>query len=166
MNDPLGDMLTRIRNASMRGKSTTITPASKLRRCVLEVLADEGVPRIALRTIRIVDVLGDDDQAGVDGLLDSFVKRVRHGDRRNYGVLAFGNRCLDQVRVTGSIAIGVHIGQIDIEDTSRLFRTELHRQEERRAGAAMLDEGDLDLGRRDLLEELYELETHTGRQVD
>ena len=45
MNDPLGDMLTRIRNASMRGKSTTLTPASKLRRWVLEVLADEGYIR-------------------------------------------------------------------------------------------------------------------------
>jgi small subunit ribosomal protein S8 len=45
MNDPLGDMLTRIRNAQMRGKSTTITPASKLRRWVLEVLADEGYIR-------------------------------------------------------------------------------------------------------------------------
>ena len=29
MNDPLGDMLTRIRNAQMRGKSTVRTPASK-----------------------------------------------------------------------------------------------------------------------------------------
>lgn len=26
MNDPLGDMLTRIRNAQMRGKSTVRTP--------------------------------------------------------------------------------------------------------------------------------------------
>ena len=45
MNDPLGDMLTRIRNAQMRGKSTTQTPASKLRKWVLEVLADEGYIR-------------------------------------------------------------------------------------------------------------------------
>jgi len=45
MNDPLGDMLTRIRNAQMRGKSTTLTPASKLRRWVLDVLADEGYIR-------------------------------------------------------------------------------------------------------------------------
>ena len=45
MNDPLGDMLTRIRNAQLRGKSTTVTPASKLRRWVLEVLADEGYIR-------------------------------------------------------------------------------------------------------------------------
>ena len=45
MNDPLGDMLTRIRNAQMRGKSTVVTPASKLRGWVLDVLADEGYIR-------------------------------------------------------------------------------------------------------------------------
>ena len=45
MNDPLGDMLTRIRNAQMRGKSTTLTPASMLRKWVLDVLADEGYIR-------------------------------------------------------------------------------------------------------------------------
>jgi small subunit ribosomal protein S8 len=45
MNDPLGDMLTRIRNAQLRGKSTVSTPASKLRAWVLDVLADEGYIR-------------------------------------------------------------------------------------------------------------------------
>ena len=45
MNDPIGDMLTRIRNAQMRGKSTVMTPASKLRAWVLDVLADEGYIR-------------------------------------------------------------------------------------------------------------------------
>ncbi|MBV2359855.1 30S ribosomal protein S8 [Thalassococcus sp. CAU 1522] len=45
MNDPIGDMLTRIRNASMRGKSTVLTPASKLRARVLDVMADEGYIR-------------------------------------------------------------------------------------------------------------------------
>ena len=45
MNDPIGDMLTRIRNAQMRGKSTTATPASKMRARVLDVLADEGYIR-------------------------------------------------------------------------------------------------------------------------
>ena len=45
MNDPIGDMLTRIRNAQMRGKSTVRTPASKLRAWVLDVLADEGYIR-------------------------------------------------------------------------------------------------------------------------
>ena len=45
MNDPIGDMLTRIRNAQMRGKSTVRTPASKLRVWVLDVLAAEGYIR-------------------------------------------------------------------------------------------------------------------------
>ena len=45
MNDPIGDMLTRIRNAQMRGKSTVSTPASNLRAWVLDVLADEGYIR-------------------------------------------------------------------------------------------------------------------------
>ena len=45
MNDPIGDMLTRIRNSQLRGKSTVQTPASKLRAWVLDVLADEGYIR-------------------------------------------------------------------------------------------------------------------------
>ncbi len=45
MNDPLGDMLTRIRNAQLRGKSTVRSPASKLRAWVLDVLRDEGYIR-------------------------------------------------------------------------------------------------------------------------
>lgn len=45
MNDPLGDMLTRIRNAQLRRKSTVKTPASKLRAWVLDVLQDEGYIR-------------------------------------------------------------------------------------------------------------------------
>ncbi len=30
MNDPIGDMLTRMRNSQMRGKSTVLTPALKI----------------------------------------------------------------------------------------------------------------------------------------
>lgn len=45
VNDPLGDMLTRIRNAQARGKSTVTTPASKLRAWVLDVLVSEGYIR-------------------------------------------------------------------------------------------------------------------------
>ncbi|MCJ8138534.1 30S ribosomal protein S8 [Falsirhodobacter halotolerans] len=45
VNDPLGDMLTRIRNAQLRGKSTVATPASKLRAWVLDVLLEEGYIR-------------------------------------------------------------------------------------------------------------------------
>ncbi|MGV6812824.1 MAG: 30S ribosomal protein S8 [Brevirhabdus sp.] len=45
MNDPIGDMLTRIRNGQMRGKSTVETPASKLRAWVLDVMTSEGYIR-------------------------------------------------------------------------------------------------------------------------
>jgi small subunit ribosomal protein S8 len=45
VNDPIGDMLTRIRNASMRGKSSVRTPASKIRKWVLDVLQAEGYIR-------------------------------------------------------------------------------------------------------------------------
>ncbi len=45
VNDPLGDMLTRIRNAQMRKRSTVRSPSSKLRLRVLEVLKDEGYIR-------------------------------------------------------------------------------------------------------------------------
>jgi small subunit ribosomal protein S8 len=43
--DPLGDMLTRIRNAQMRKKSRVSTPGSKLRARVLDVLKSEGYIR-------------------------------------------------------------------------------------------------------------------------
>ena len=45
MNDPLGDMLTRIRNAGMRRKTKVSTPGSRVRANVLEVLKDEGYIR-------------------------------------------------------------------------------------------------------------------------
>jgi small subunit ribosomal protein S8 len=45
MNDPLGDMLARIRNAQMRGRTQVHTPASKLRARVLDILKDEGYIR-------------------------------------------------------------------------------------------------------------------------
>ena len=45
MNDPLGDMLTRIRNAGMRRKGRVQTPGSKLRANVLDVLEQEGYIR-------------------------------------------------------------------------------------------------------------------------
>ncbi len=45
LTDPLGDMLTRIRNGQQAGKNTIACPASKLRMNVLEVLKKEGYIR-------------------------------------------------------------------------------------------------------------------------
>jgi len=45
MNDPIGDLLSRIRNAQMRNKSKVSSPSSKLRESILEVLKSEGYIR-------------------------------------------------------------------------------------------------------------------------
>ncbi|MGK9168648.1 30S ribosomal protein S8 [Inquilinus limosus] len=45
LSDPLGDLLTRIRNGQRSGKSVIETPASKLRANVLDVLKREGYIR-------------------------------------------------------------------------------------------------------------------------
>ena len=45
MTDPLGDMLTRIRNGQQAGLTVVLSPASKFRVNVLEVLQREGYIR-------------------------------------------------------------------------------------------------------------------------
>lgn|SRR3990167_3157780 len=45
ISDPIGDMITRIRNAIMRSKSSVISPSSKMRKSVLEVMKNEGYIR-------------------------------------------------------------------------------------------------------------------------
>ena len=45
MSDPLGDMITRIRNGQTARKSVVSSPSSKLRKNVLEVLKREGFIR-------------------------------------------------------------------------------------------------------------------------
>ncbi|MBN8534677.1 MAG: 30S ribosomal protein S8 [Rhizobiales bacterium] len=45
VNDPLGDLIARIRNAQMRKKSVVSTPGSKMRARLLDVLKSEGYIR-------------------------------------------------------------------------------------------------------------------------
>jgi small subunit ribosomal protein S8 len=45
VNDPISDLITRIRNAQQRAKSKVSTPGSQLRERVLEVLKSEGYIR-------------------------------------------------------------------------------------------------------------------------
>ncbi|NBC31664.1 MAG: 30S ribosomal protein S8 [Alphaproteobacteria bacterium] len=45
LSDPLGDLLSRIRNGQRAGKVSVVSPASKLRSNVLEVLKREGFIR-------------------------------------------------------------------------------------------------------------------------
>jgi small subunit ribosomal protein S8 len=45
VNDPIGDLIARIKNAAARGRSKLTTPASKMRARLLDVLTDEGYIR-------------------------------------------------------------------------------------------------------------------------
>ncbi len=54
VNDPIGDMIARIKNAAQRRRSKVSTPASKLRGRVLDVLQDEGY----IRGYALVEHLG------------------------------------------------------------------------------------------------------------
>ena len=50
-NDPIGDMIARIKNAAERRRSKVVTPASTLRQRVLDVLQAEGYIRGYVRTV-------------------------------------------------------------------------------------------------------------------
>tara|TARA_A100001011_G_scaffold383179_1_gene454037 strand:- start:377 stop:775 length:399 start_codon:yes stop_codon:yes gene_type:complete len=86
INDPVGDMLTRIRNAQMRNKSNVSTPASKLRGWVLDVLKSEGYIR------NYESVVGKDGKAFIEVSLKYFdgepvireLRRVSTPGRRVY----------------------------------------------------------------------------------
>lgn len=45
VNDPIGDMLTRIRNGQLAHKTKVVSPNSKQRRAILDILKNEGYIR-------------------------------------------------------------------------------------------------------------------------
>jgi small subunit ribosomal protein S8 len=42
VNDPVGDLLTRVRNANLAYKDDLVVPASKMNRAILQILTTEG----------------------------------------------------------------------------------------------------------------------------
>ncbi len=103
VNDPLGDMLTRIRNAQMRHKSKVATPASKLRGWVLDVLKDEGY----IRGYATVEQLGSQPEFEIElkyyegEPVISDIRRISTPGRRVYS----GAKELPRVRNGLGIAI-------------------------------------------------------------
>ena len=75
MSDPLGDMLTRIRNAQQAGHSTTVAPLSRLRTNVLDVLKREGY----IRDFRV-----DEGEHGHGNVVIEQIARVSRPGRRVY----------------------------------------------------------------------------------
>ena len=85
MQDPLSDMLTRIRNAQMAGKTEVEMPGSKLKAAVAKVLKDEGyiksfrIYEDNLQGIIRVYLKYKDEQPAIRG-----IKRVSKPGRRSY----------------------------------------------------------------------------------
>lgn len=86
MTDPLGDMLTRIRNAARAGHADTLCPSSRLKLAVAKVMRDEGYlddvevePNEGKPNIKIAIRYGGDGEPMIDGL-----RRVSRPSRRVY----------------------------------------------------------------------------------
>jgi small subunit ribosomal protein S8 len=86
VNDPVGDLLTRIRNANLAYKDDLVVPASKMSRAILQILASEGyVARFAEegegieRVHRVTLKYGAKRERTISGL-----KRVSKPGRRIY----------------------------------------------------------------------------------
>ncbi|HEY3812066.1 MAG TPA: 30S ribosomal protein S8 [Caulobacteraceae bacterium] len=62
VNDPLSDLIARIKNAATRKRSKVLTPASKLRERVLTVLQDEGY----IRGFHLVEAPGEHPQFEIE----------------------------------------------------------------------------------------------------
>ena len=99
MQDPIADMLTRIRNAQMVGKTSVTMPASKLKASVAKVLADEGYvgafktsegPKseltIELRYFEGKPVIAEIDRASRPGLRNYVGKNALPSVRSGLGV--------------------------------------------------------------------------------
>ncbi|MGZ0186435.1 MAG: 30S ribosomal protein S8 [Alphaproteobacteria bacterium] len=86
LSDPLGDMLTRIRNGQRAGQSTISSPSSKLRANVLSVLKREGY----IRDFQVTDLDGGKAELAIElkyyegeGVIRT-IQRVSKPGRRVY----------------------------------------------------------------------------------
>jgi len=86
MNDPLGDMLTRIRNGQSARKATIVAPYSKLQEAVCAVLIDEGF----IRACKAVDAGNNKKELHIELKYDAGqpvireLKRISKPGRRVY----------------------------------------------------------------------------------
>ncbi len=86
MNDPLGDMLTRIRNGQQARKAVTAAPFSKLQESVCRVLQDEGY----IRGYKVVDISAGKKELHIELKYDAGnpaireLKRISKPGRRIY----------------------------------------------------------------------------------
>ena len=99
LSDPLGDMLTRIRNGQKAGKATIVSPASKLRAGVLDVLKREGYIRGYQQSGAIELKIELKDHEGHPAIRE--ISRVSRPGRRVYSKVA------ELPRVYNSLGISI-----------------------------------------------------------
>lgn len=127
-NDPLGDMLTRIRNAQMRRRPRVVTPASNLRAHVLDVLAEEGYIRGYTR----VDHKGGHSQLEIELKYLNGQPAIRHIQR----VSKPGRRVYSQLRDLPTVANGLGVA---ILSTPKGVMSDTRAREERVGGEVLCD---------------------------
>ena len=95
VNDPIADMLTRIRNAQIAKHDTVVIPASNMKKSIAKILLDEGY-------IKSVDMI-DDGLAGQIkiGLKYTDKKRISKPGLRVYA------QCEELPKVLGGLGIAI-----------------------------------------------------------
>ncbi len=86
VTDPIGDLLTRIRNAQKAGKSSCLAPASKMKLQLLELLKSEGI-------IADVVTVGDAPKQSLEVVFAEdrpslTLKRISKPGRREYAAVS------------------------------------------------------------------------------
>ncbi|HVY43484.1 MAG: 30S ribosomal protein S8 [Bacteroidota bacterium] len=128
MNDPLGDMLTRIRNAQMRRRPRVVTPASNLRARVLDVLAEEGYIRGYTR----VDHKGGESELEIELKYLNGQPAIRHIKR----VSKPGRRVYSQLKDLPTVANGLGVA---ILSTPKGVMSDTRAREEKVGGEVLCD---------------------------
>ena len=102
LQDPISDMISRIKNAQSRGHSKVSFGSSKLKKAICEVLSDEGF-------IKKVEVIGDDPKKNIEvtlkyfedkPVIKEFQRESKPGLRRYFG-------CKDIPEVKGGLGIAI-----------------------------------------------------------
>ncbi len=101
MQDPISDLLTRMRNAQMAGHESVDVPNSKIKRSILQVLLDEGFINgfesdDAAKSTLHIDLKYHDGTAVIEE-----IKRVSRPGLRIY------KECADLPQVRGGLGIAV-----------------------------------------------------------
>ena len=126
INDPLGDMLTRIRNAQQRRRPKVVSPASNLRARVLDVLAEEGYIRGYTRT---------DHKAGISELeIELKYTNGQPAIREIERVSKPGRRVYSQMRDIPTVANGLGVA---ILSTPKGVMSDTRAREEKVGGEVL-----------------------------